>query len=104
MSEDLTGVFVALTVPVVIARLIVMFGYEQRSSKIWTAGLPTLAVLVFATRSLIIRQTDVLTITDWSAATSWGLILVTQLVATVYAWAPVRLWQDRHKEDGYGSG
>ena len=86
---EVTNTIITLLIPVIIARIVVVWTYPERDHKLWTFGLPTAALLLFVIRVSINRRVeDVFTPASLGATVSWGLLLATQIIATAYTWWP----------------
>lgn len=86
---EATDLFILAGFPVLLARLFVGLTYERRTSRVWTFGLPTVALLLFFLRVAITRNLgDLVASEDWITAASWGGVVVSQLVASLYGWWP----------------
>jgi len=89
---DLT---IILGVPVMITRIVVGLSRPRRVSRLWTFGLPCAALLALFLRVSMTRNLDVPPSDDWISAASWLGVLVTQIFATLYQWAPRGTWPER---------
>lgn len=91
---DSLDLAVILLVPVVILRIVVGLSRPRRTSRFWTFGLPTFALLMLAVRVSITRNVDDLVGSDDPiAAASWWGITATQATATIYQWIPEVLYE-----------
>ena len=88
---EIVDVSVILMVPVLIARLVIGWTHPERTSVVWTFGIPTAGLLVYFVRVSITRNLDVFSLSDPVTAASYVGVLVSQVIAIVYQWMPETL-------------
>ena len=89
---QLTALLRMLLIPILLARLLVVVSYEDRTHKFWTSAFPTAAFLILVFRIVIndLAPGEPFPLDGWITALTWLFVLVTQTIATIYGWWPSR--------------